>query len=365
MPALFAGTVTNQSEKRHPTDSFFKGISAYPEVYSQAMRPNLVVGPVNEKETQGKNEDSSSGSEHGSECTSFTDMVCGLMDFDEEVICSRCNCSNGDGESCSDNDPEDQHSTQILESVTSCMTATELYLLAGVKDAVENQENMEVTSMKSCLLRVVMKNLKSMGYNVGICKSRWESIIDFPGDYEYMDVIVERRKGKPKEKRFLVDIDFRAQFEMARPTKEYSAMVELLPNIFVGKAEKINQIIKIMCDAAKRSLKKKTMHIPPWRKYRYMRAKWLGSYRRTTNPVPVSISSLPPSSRTLNPVGAMEQKCLEINFHPLAPREWKPPSVHLESKSPAMNAGGKVSRLAKELMRAGLTNSFPKIQPTH
>jgi len=369
MPALFAGPVANQSEKRYRTESFLKRISAYPEVNSQAMRPKQVTSPVKDgdhKEIQGKSEDSSSGSEHGSECTSFTDMVCGLMDFDEEIVCSHCNCSNGDGESCSENEPEDPHSTQILESVVSCMTAAELALLGCVKDAVGNQENMEVNSSKSCLRREVMKHLKALGYNAGICKSRWESIRDFPsGEYEYLDVIMETRRGKSKDERFLVDIDFRAQFEMARPTKEYSAMVELLPNIFVGKAEKINQIIRIMCDAAKRSLKKKTMHIPPWRKYRYMRSKWLGSYKRTTNPVPVSISNLPPSSRTLNPAGAMEQNCFEINFLPLALGEWKPPSVNHKSKSPAMNAGGKVSGLASALIRAGLTNSFSKVQPTH
>lgn len=368
MPALFPGALANQSVKRYQIQSL---ILAYPEVKSLAMRSQRVAGPVNvtvkegdHKEMQRKSEDSSSGSDHGSECTSFPDMVCGLMDFDEEM-CSLCNCSNGDGESCSENEPEDAYSTQKLESVVSCTTATELHLLGCVTDAMANQDSMEVNSSRSFLRRLVMMHLKALGYNAAICKSRWESTRDFPsGEYEYLDVIMEKRKGKFTE-RFLVDIDFRAQFEMARPTKEYSAMVELLPNIFVGKAEKINQIIKIMCDAAKRSLKKKTMHIPPWRKYRYMKPKWLGSYRRTTNPVPASNSSLPPSSRTFNPAGAMGNKCLEISFHHLVLGEWKPPSVNPESKNPAMNGGGKVSGLASALIQAGLVNSFSKVQPTH
>jgi uncharacterized protein (TIGR01615 family) len=90
--------------------------------------------------------------------------------------------------------------------------------------------------------------------------------------------------SKLKNERFFVDIDFRAQFEIARPTDEYNALLQKIPNLFVGRADKLCGIIKIMCDAARRSLKERGMCIPPWRKYRYMQAKWLGSYKRTTNP---------------------------------------------------------------------------------
>ena len=85
------------------------------------MRPNLVDGTVNEivkarnqKDIQGKNGDSSNGREHGLKCTSSIDMVCGVMNFDEEIVCYRYNCSNGDGESWFENDHEDPHSNQMV-----------------------------------------------------------------------------------------------------------------------------------------------------------------------------------------------------------------------------------------------------------
>jgi len=93
------------------------------------------------------------------------------------------------------------------------------------------------------------------------------------GEYEYVDVIVEGE-------RLLIDIDFRSEFEIARSTGAYKAILQSLPYIFVGKSERLGQIVSIVSEAAKQSLKKKGMHFPPWRKAEYMRAKWLSPCTR-------------------------------------------------------------------------------------
>ena len=80
----------------------------------------------------------------------------------------------------------------------------------------------------------------------------------------------------------LIDIDFRSEFEIARSTGAYKAILQSLPYIFVGKADRLQQIVSIVSEAAKQSLKKKGMHFPPWRNSEYMRAKWLSPYTRTT-----------------------------------------------------------------------------------
>ena len=95
------------------------------------------------------------------------------------------------------------------------------------------------------------------------------------GEYEYIDVIMEGD-------RFLIDIDFRSEFEIARSTKAYKAILQSLPCIFVGKADRLRRIITIVAEAAKQSLKKKDMHIPPWRKAEYVKAKWLSPHPRST-----------------------------------------------------------------------------------
>lgn len=95
------------------------------------------------------------------------------------------------------------------------------------------------------------------------------------GEYEFIDVIVDGE-------RLLIDIDFRSEFEIARSTGVYKAILQSLPYIFVGKPDRLQQIVSIVSEAAKQSLKKKGMHFPPWRKSEYMRAKWLSPYTRTT-----------------------------------------------------------------------------------
>lgn len=81
--------------------------------------------------------------------------------------------------------------------------------------------------------------------------------------------------------RLLVDVDFRSEFEIARSTKNYRSVLQYLPSIFVGKPDRLQQIVSIVADALKQSLKKKGMHFPPWRKSEYMRAKWLSPYIRS------------------------------------------------------------------------------------
>ncbi|KAL3578107.1 hypothetical protein D5086_019611 [Populus alba] len=157
----------------------------------------------------------------------------------------RCNCFNGNGNDSSD-DEFDVFGNGFGESMGTAPSG----------DACD-------------FLKIVTDGLASLGYNSSICKSKWDKSPSFPaGEYEYVDVIVEGE-------RLLIDIDFRSEFEIARSTGAYKAILQSLPYIFVGKSERLGQIVSIVSEAAKQSLKKKGMHFPPWRKAEYMRAKWL------------------------------------------------------------------------------------------
>lgn len=76
-------------------------------------------------------------------------------------------------------------------------------------------------------------------------------------------------------KRLIVDIDFKSQFELARPTPAYKQLIDSLPLIFVGTEDKLIQIIFLLCSAAKQSLRERGLHVPPWRTAAYMQSKWL------------------------------------------------------------------------------------------
>lgn len=132
---------------------------------------------------------------------------------------------------------------------------------------------------RSCMLRFVAERLRDAGYNSAICRSKWSRSPDIPsGEHTYVDVVVPTRSGKAV--RVVIEPNFRAKFEMARGGAEYKALVAALPEVFVGRAEKLRGVIRVMCAAAKQCARESNMHMAPWRKHRYMEAKWLSTPER-------------------------------------------------------------------------------------
>lgn len=134
---------------------------------------------------------------------------------------------------------------------------------------------------------VIIGNIIEFGCRLIVCLSgKWvnnfqsyiNAFLNFlAGEYEYIDVMI----GK---ERLLIDIDFKSEFEIARSTKAYKTILQNLPYIFVGKCDRLQSIVAIVSEAVKQSLKKKGMHVPPWRRAEYVRAKWLSPYTRVTPP---------------------------------------------------------------------------------
>ncbi|KAH7447011.1 hypothetical protein KP509_01G087100 [Ceratopteris richardii] len=99
---------------------------------------------------------------------------------------------------------------------------------------------------------------------------RWQKRLSGPkfdkdpaGEYEYIDAICER--GTSHGDRLIVDIDFRSQFKIVRPRKSYIDLTACLPLIFVGSAEKLSQVLRILAEEAKLSLKNNKMYVSPRR----------------------------------------------------------------------------------------------------
>ncbi|XP_038898340.1 uncharacterized protein LOC120086017 [Benincasa hispida] len=213
---------------------------------------------------------------------------------------NRCNCFNGNSNDSSDDEfdvfggfgesitsgSSGGDACDILKGLIPCTSVTERNLLADASKIVEKHN--KIHKRKDDLRRIVTDALSSLGYNSSICKSKWEKSPSFPaGEYEYVDVILDGE-------RLLVDIDFRSEFEIARSTGTYKAILQTLPYVFVGKSDRLGQIVSIVSDAARQSLKKKGMHFPPWRKAEYMLAKWLSSPTRTADSLPTAAPKAEP-----------------------------------------------------------------------
>ncbi|XP_058767211.1 uncharacterized protein LOC131640854 [Vicia villosa] len=135
--------------------------------------------------------------------------------------------------------------------------------------------------------------LREKGHDAAVCVTTWNAYDGAitAGSYEFIDVV----QTGFITRRYFVDLEFRAQFEIARPTRRFSEVLSSVPGVFVGGETELRRIITILCDAAKRCFMSRELSIPPWRKTRFMKNKWFASSRRTVNPVhgkPVKVTAV-------------------------------------------------------------------------
>ncbi|CAA7052080.1 unnamed protein product [Microthlaspi erraticum] len=192
----------------------------------------------------------------------------------------RCNCFTGSGTESSDDESEwsdglkcySGEACEILKNLVLCTSVHERNLHDDVTKIVETSRN--CSGKDGTCLKTVANGLVSLGYDAAICRCRWEKSPSCPsGEYEYVDVVVEGE-------RLLIDVDFKSKFEIARATKTYKSILQTLPYVFVGREDRLQRIIILACKAAKQSLKKKGLHVPPWRRAEYVKSKWMSPYVR-------------------------------------------------------------------------------------
>ncbi|GAB4847727.1 hypothetical protein Ancab_026789 [Ancistrocladus abbreviatus] len=187
------------------------------------------------------------------------------------------------------------HKTSVfnLQENLRKKTDAETELLGNVIKHMKNRTEMKKsTSLKMWLVT----RLNCDGYHASLCQTSWLTRPGCPsGSYDYIEIILEENEsGGVESVRLIVDLDFKSQFEVARPTASYLELSSILPTIFVGNEKKLRRIITILCSAAKESLRERGLHIPPWRTAAYMQSKWFSWCRNE----PIIISPFCSSRQT-------------------------------------------------------------------
>ncbi|XP_028788416.1 uncharacterized protein LOC114744408 [Neltuma alba] len=132
-----------------------------------------------------------------------------------------------------------------------------------------------------CLRTLVVSLLSLRGYNASLRLSKWDSTKSVPGgSHQYIEVMPNTQTRK-KQMPYLIELELRDQFQIARAGEEYKKLLSLLPEFYVGQSEYLTAIIRVMCGAAKRSMKEKKIHLGPWRKSNFMQMKWSGHSNNT------------------------------------------------------------------------------------
>ncbi|MED6146110.1 hypothetical protein PIB30_031594 [Stylosanthes scabra] len=168
------------------------------------------------------------------------------------------------------------------------VTQQESDLLSAVHNLIRTMNESNLQGMNSgpcyasCIRFYLVKLMKLSGYDAGVCASKWQASGKVPGgDHEYIDVMVDNNSGSSE--RLIIDIDFRSHFEIARAVDSYDRLLKSLPVVYVGSFARLKQLLGIMEEATRSSLKQNSMPLPPWRSLAYLQAKWLSPYERYTH----------------------------------------------------------------------------------
>lgn len=178
----------------------------------------------------------SSGSEHEADDSCLSSLVNALFDLDETAHTEVDSSKNA----TTDDDSDGSSIAHALEVVH------DLLYLSGKCDHLGRRLQSDVAMAAEAFLglklnesgyrRVVMARLREKGYNAGICKARWEGSVGLiAGNYEYIDIVVDKNSNE----RCIIDLNFAAQFEIARATANYERLVESLPIVTVARAEEV------------------------------------------------------------------------------------------------------------------------------
>ena len=112
---------------------------------------------------------------------------------------------------------------------------------------------------------------------LGFCRTQREKTEGLaPEAHDYVDVICTGGE------RFIVDCNLAAEFEIARATPHYQQLLSALPEVMIGEVKIMKEVVELLCDAAAESMRSREMHLPPWRRGKYVQGKWFGPYRRST-----------------------------------------------------------------------------------
>jgi len=74
--------------------------------------------------------------------------------------------------------------------------------------------------------------------------------------------------------RYIVDASFREQFEIAKPTTRYTALLNVVPDVLVAPEDHVSPLVNFLCAELNLAFKANNAVLPPWRAASSMMSKW-------------------------------------------------------------------------------------------
>ncbi|XP_014497528.1 uncharacterized protein LOC106759030 [Vigna radiata var. radiata] len=215
---------------------------------------------------------------------SLSNLVHGFLEEDtnsEDKVFDDSDCDRVDSVKGSDDIASD--AARVAISLYNADSYQNL-LIAHVSEAVEKFAILKEQNARLFHQKVAVF-LRDRRHNAMVCETTPDTC---GGNHEFIDVV----QSGSTTWRYFVDLDFRTQFEIARPTQRFSEVLAAVPCIFVGCAEELKRIVFTVCEALRHCFRNKGLPIPPWRKNLYMQNKWFGPCRRSADPVRMAVNGV-------------------------------------------------------------------------
>lgn len=74
---------------------------------------------------------------------------------------------------------------------------------------------------------------------------------------------------------YIVDTNFREHFRIPHPTTTYAALLNAIPEEFVGTAAKLQPLVQLITQQMTQAFTKQGLTCPPWRQAKSVLSKWL------------------------------------------------------------------------------------------
>lgn len=118
----------------------------------------------------------------------------------------------------------------------------------------------------------VAARLRKEGYDARVVAKK-ASEGDYLRTWSHSYVVVHRGSGEE----IIVEPNFAAQFQVARPTQKFKKIVDMIPLEFVGSMDRLLQVADFLATKALESLRASGLNVPPWRERDGMLSKWMSN----------------------------------------------------------------------------------------
>lgn len=136
--------------------------------------------------------------------------------------------------------------------------------------------------------------LRATGFDVKLCSalgggSGGECLRNLR--HTFLSVTAARGNGLAAQQRFIIDLNFKDQFEIAQPTVRYGRLLAAVPSEFVGTEDRITLLVTFLCREIGLAFRERGNTLPPWRQADSMLSKW-----RPRRSVERDVPSMPAAS---------------------------------------------------------------------